>query len=216
MPSYYVPAQDELPSSSTERVVLPGGEDYVLEVLEITETTKNDFNGKPADVFTVKFGVQKFADGAPLEDTEGNKVTTTPWVWKDIDPSRMGFKTDGTPSLARQFFCAVNGIADATQRVPEGDTEDLIGRTLIGTLTVYKKKDGNFGNKVTVFKTPSRRRRAAAQAPVEPEQDDEIDPSYLKAVASLVNDEDDPSEEVQAEVERKLKGGKKSKDGMPF
>lgn len=229
MPSYYVPAQDEL-SSSVERVVLPGNEDYVLKVLDITENTKNDFNGKPVDVFTVKFAAESFADGAALEDNTGAPVESSPWLWKDIDPLRMGFKTDGTASLARQFFCAINGIADLTQRVPEGDTQDLIGRTVIGTLVVYKKKDGSFGNKITGFKTPSRRRGtraaapdegAAAAAPVRrgqsaPSEEFEVDEEYLRAVASLVNDSDDPSDEEVDQIKADIGAARRPLDDLPF
>jgi hypothetical protein len=194
VPRYSVPSKDELPAQQ-ERSVLPGGEDYILKVLEIREENKKDYNGNMADVFTIKFGVVSFADGEPLEDTSGIPVTSEPWVWKDVDPTKMGFKMDGTASLGRQFFCAIHGISDLTQRVPDGDTDDLINKTVVATLGVVTGRDGSPRNRIMAFKTPSRRRgagaRGAAQTAPAPATSkpslDDIDPAFKNALGDLLD-----------------------------
>jgi hypothetical protein len=179
MGEYSVPSPDELPSNSEfKRTILPGNEDYVVRVLELDAKTKPDFDGIPREVFVAKMAVVSFADGAPLEDIDGNKVPEADeiWLWKDLDLSRMGFRKDGTASISRQFFLAINGISDMNERIPKGETSELIGKTVIATLIVAKGRDGNNKNNITGFKTPGRRRRSQPA----------IDPAYAEALGDLV------------------------------
>lgn len=213
---YSVPSQAELPKS--QRAVFPGGEDYLLTVLEITPALKNDFNGKQQDVLVFKFSIDSFADGAPLEDVEGN--TTDPdgnplinkWIWKDIDPKRMGFMQNGTASISRQCLLSLNGISDVTERIPDGDTDELVGRQVVGTLVVKPRKDGGKGNNITAFKPVKRRRggRGAEQtqpavepAPAPPAVQRGQSPeeaAFAAAVENVMDSDGEPSAEDLAAV----------------
>ena len=102
----------------------------------------------------------------------------------------MGFKQDGTASIARQFFLAANGIADLNAKVPSGDTEELVGREVRLSLIVYLgKNDGKQKNRVVAIK-PLGGRRGGGSAEISQSPTNTapaIDPAYAAAVASLVN-----------------------------
>jgi hypothetical protein len=188
MANYSVPGADEF-SGVEDRKALPGNEDYRAKILEVKQQAKPNFEGKIIDVFTIKFDILSFADGAPIEDIDGNKVESR-WIWKDVDPSRMGFKQDGTASIARQFFLAANGISDLNSKIPSGDTEDLVGREVRLSLIVYLgKNDGKQKNRVVTIK-PLGGRRSSATAEISQSPTNtapSVDPAYAAAVASLVN-----------------------------
>jgi hypothetical protein len=200
-----------------DRYPLPGNEDYKARILEIVEASKPDFNGKVVDVFTAKFDILSFKDGGALEDINGDAVDSR-WIWKDIDPARMGFKQDGTASLARQFFLAANGIDDLNEKIPAGNTEDLIGKDVILSLVVYTgKQDGKRKNRIVTIKPIVTRRRTTAKPVVDaaPVVTDE----YAAAVASLVEGTDLPSAEAIAATKATLKRGQapaKGVDDLPF
>ena len=207
MANYSVPGSDEF-SGTEDRKALPGNEDYLGKVIEIKQQAKPNFEGKIIDVFTIKFDITAFADGAPLEDIDGNKVDSR-WIWKDVDPTRMGFKQDGTASIARQFFLAANGISDLNSKIPSGDTEDLIGKDVRLSLIVYLgKNDGKQKNRVIAIKPVGGRRGAAVvgSAPIEQSSRPSaaVDPAYAAAVASLVNGTDTASAAQVAEVAERL------------
>lgn len=212
MPSYSVPGADDL-TGPVERLPLPGQEDYIAEILTIEETSKPNFDGVVQDFLTVKFDIQSFADGAPLEDIDGNKVDSR-WIWKDLDPTRMGFKQDGTASISRQFFLAANGISDLNAKIPAGDTDDLISRKVILSLIVYNKKmSGAQANRITAIKPISRRRGQAAQADAAPVARAKAAPAvsdeYAAAVAGLVSLSDNPTPESIAQVKAALADAEK-------
>ena len=200
MPSYFVPSKDESTGSGEVRTPLVGNEDYRLKVLSIDTVMRTDMGGKPVEKFTVKFAAVSFADGAPIEDINGNSVDGERWLWRDIDYQKMGFRTDGTASLARQFFLACAGIRDLTQRLPEGNTEDLIGKEIIGTVQVYTgKRDGLPRNSINAFKPIVRRRGEEVVTPVNPQpalplpvEPDYVSDEYVAAVAALVEGTDTP------------------------
>jgi hypothetical protein len=206
MANYSVPGSDEF-SGVEDRKALPGNEDYRGKVIEIKQQAKPNFEGKIIDVFTIKFDIVSFADGAPLEDIDGNKVESR-WVWKDVDPTRMGFKQDGTASIARQFFLAANGIADLNAKVPSGDTEDLIGREVRLSLIVYLgKNDGKQKNRVIAIKPLTGRRSGAGSAEIQQSPTNTspaVDPAYAAAVASLVNGTDTATSAQVAEISERL------------
>lgn len=219
MTVYSVPAQDEL-ESSIVRDPLPGGEDYKAIVLEANEATKPNFDGVMADVLTVKFDIVSFADGAPLEDTKGVAIEGGRWVWKDIDPKRMGFQQNGTASMARQFFAAVSGQADLTARIEGVDSSTLPGREVILSLVVKPKKDGTLKNNIIAIKPLGRRRgQAANAAPVQHVAAAEVSPEYAAAVASLVTGEDNPSAETVGQFKGTIEKGTRTpqvSDDLPF
>lgn len=215
MPQYTVPGADEM-TGPVDRYPLPGNEDYRAKILDITENQKPDFNGKIQDVFTVKFDIQSFKDGGALEDINGEPVDSR-WIWKDVDPKRLGFKQDGTASIARQFFLSANGIDDLNEKIPSGDTDDLIDREVILSLIVYTgKQDGKRKNRLVAIKPVVTRRtrvRSAdmAPAPAVTESSDE----YAAAVAALASDEDEPTPAEIAKTKARLaKAGKD--DNLPF
>jgi len=195
MTHYTVPSKDEVSSGGgIDRVALPGMEDYLCTVLAADPVRKNDFNGVERDFTRIELAVNTFADGGVLEDVNGNPVDDRK-IWRDIDTSRLGFRKDGTASLSRQFLVYINGISDITERVPDGDTSDLIGKTIIASLIVYTGvTDGKLRNKIVGFKPTvrTRRRPVIGEGPP-PAKTDEHDDEYARAVASLVNDTDDPT-----------------------
>jgi hypothetical protein len=196
MRSYSVPSKDEVDEQKTTRVVLPGNEQYIAEIIEVEEIRKADYDGNMRDFLKVKFNVLTFRDGTPLEDINGDTITDGRWLWRDIDFGRVTFMRDGTPSLARQFFLSVMGIADMNAKVPNVTDEDMLGAKVILTVVVYQKRDGNQGNKITAISPVSRRGRAAQQAQPASEPKNEEPPAmseeFQAAVADLVNlgDED--------------------------
>lgn len=207
MPHYSVPSKEEVSSSSSgDKRPLPGNEDYLCKILAADSVRKNDYNGVERDFIRVELGVESFADGGALEDIDGITVTDRK-VWRDIDTSRLGFRKDGTASLSRQFLVYANGLTDITERVPDGDTIDLIGKQIIASMIVTTGTDGKQRNKIVSFKPVARRRRSAP-APVVEKYDDPSDDQYAKAVAALVNDTDDPSDEEVQEVQTKLSDAK--------
>lgn len=204
MPSYRVPSPDELPKGS--RVIFPGGEDYLLKIEEITPTLKTDLNepnGPKRTFYTVKLSIESFADGNDLEDVEGKTTDEEgrplkgKWLWKDVDPERMGFTQAGVASIARQFFLSANGIADMNERIPAGDTQDLIGRYVVGSLIVKKIKDNTLRNNIVSFKPIGRRRGGRAAQPVEDAppatshrpQSSPADEAFLAAVENVTRGE---------------------------
>jgi hypothetical protein len=196
-------------SSGTDKIPLPGNEDYICTVLAADNVRKNDYNGVERDFIRVELSVDSFADGGALEDIDSNTVTDRK-VWRDIDTSRLGFRKDGTASLSRQFLVFVNGLSDITERVPDGDTKDLIGKKVIASLIVYTGvSDGKQRNKIVGFKPTVRQRRKPASIPANEEDvktpDKVSDDVYAKAVASLVNDTDDPSDEEISQTMAALK-----------
>lgn len=207
MPSYRVPAPDELPKGS--RVIFPGGEDYLLKIEDITTTLKvdlNDPNGPKRTFYTVKFSVESFADGSDLEDVNGKTTDEAgqplkgKWLWKDVDPERMGFTQAGVASIARQFFLAANGISDMNERIPSGETQDLIGRYVVGSLIVKKIKDNSLRNNIVSFKAVGRRRNRAQiieePAPAEPRRTkpNPADEAFLAAVQNVTQGEPTPED----------------------
>jgi hypothetical protein len=179
---YHVPDQDDLVSAV--RVPLVGGEDYRVKLLSLEPKLKTTiYNPKEQTWWVLKMEAISFADGAPLEDTDGNPVEPGRWLWLDLDPNRLGFQQNGTASKTRQFLLAANGISDMTSSLPAGDTEDLIGREFIVHVEVNK----NLKNKVTAFKALGKRRRGATM--VEPGPEVIIDPAYAAAVERLMNGE---------------------------
>lgn len=194
MSVYDVPAQDEL-DAQVDRLPLPGGEDYIAEIIEVAEVSKPNFDGVITDQLTVKFNIESFADGAPLEDIKQVPVEGGRWAWKDFDPKRMGFQQNGTPSLTRQFFAAASGISDVSARIEGVDTVTLVGNRVVLALVVKPNKAGVLKNNITAIKTLKKRRGAApsprvAQATVSPE--------YARAVAELVNGGDASDDETEA------------------
>lgn len=178
-------------------------EDYRARILTIEEVTKPNYDGKIQDFLTVKFSIESFKDGGALEDTAGAPVDPGRWIWKDIDVKRMGFKQDGTASISRQFFLAANGIADLNERIPDGDTADLIDREVILSLIVYNKKTtGALANRINAIKPITKRRGQATAKATVPVVSDE----YAAAVTRLVNGEDDPSESDVAATKNALSG----------
>lgn len=225
MPTYAPLTNDP---GGEDRVPLVGEEDYRATILEVTAGKKKDFtSGELKDVWTIKFNITSFADGAPAEDINGNQVESR-WIWKDCNPNARGFTAAGEPSVLRQFLLAANGISDIAAELPGGDTDALIGREVVLTLrTAPGMKDGKYRNYVKGIKAISRRRTgkavgqtdsavqngavghpATAPQPTAGRQAMDngltIDDAYLKAVASLVSDSDDPEPSEIAAVSRKL------------
>jgi hypothetical protein len=102
----------------------------------------------------------------------------------------MGFKQDGTASIARQFFLAANGISDLNSKIPSGDTEELVGREVRLSLIVYLgKNDGKQKNRVVTIKPLAGRRSVGSAEISQPATNTapSVDPAYAAAVASLVN-----------------------------
>lgn len=213
----YEPLTNE---SGEDRVPLVGEEDYLATILEVKENQRKDFTtGLPKLVWTIKLDIKSFADGAPAEDINGNTVTSR-WIWKDVNPAARGYTAAGDPSGLRQFLLAAHGIADITAELPGGNTDDLVGRDIVLTIrTAPGQKDGKLRNYVRTMKPVSRRRGAAvgkveAQAPSATGRQapdngatartNEVDESYLKAVASLVSGTDEPSASEVAEVARQI------------
>ena len=164
MAQYSVPSKDDM-VTGPERKPLLGGEDYILRILEINgPLTKPGWGGKSTTVVTPKFEVVSFADGQPPIDIDEEELPADQprWLWKDIELGRYGFTTAGIPSLARQFFLAANGIVDINSSIPDGDTDELVGKTVIATVSVYVGRDGKQKNKIISFKPIGGRRRAKA------------------------------------------------------
>ena len=213
MSSYSVPSKDEL-GSGEFRNPLPGNEDYILSIKDIESIKKPDYNGNVRDFLKVTFSVVSFADGGALEDIDGNS-TADRVLWRDIDLTKLGFMKSGTASMSRQFLIYANGITDIMEKIPTGDTEDLIGRTIIASLIVYTGNDGKQRNKIVAMKPNVQKRRRPSLgegSPVvsskrdttiveEPVTNDE----YAKAVASLVNDTDEPTDEEIEQTKAALK-----------
>ena len=194
MPEYTVPSPDELGGELIDRKPLPGNEDYRARVVEIKEAVKPNFEGKPINVFTIKFDILSFADGEPTTDIDGNPVESR-WAWKDVDPTRMGFKKDGTASIARQFFLAANGISDLQARVPNGNTDELIGKEIVASLIVYVGKDGKQRNRIVSIKALGGRRRPTtgtaeiSQAPTNTAPAVDANSEYMKKVNEIFADD---------------------------
>jgi len=201
MPYYSVPAQDDLVSAGSDRRPLPGNEDYKARVLEIGLSQKKDYNGVDAEFYTVKFGITSFADGAALEDVDGNPVDGERWIWRDIDSRRRGFMQSGVASMFRQFFLSANGISDMTDRIPSGDTDDLIGREVVLSLTVYPGRDGRQRNKIVAIKPITRRRGTFPPPPPAPPAEPpaiepaEVSDEFAATLASLIEGTDAPTAE---------------------
>lgn len=218
MPSYT--ALTNSTSTDTTRRPLVGEEDYKATILEVTEAQKKDFTtGEMKTVWTVKFDVTSFADGAALEDIDGNPVDGTRWLWKDMNPMANGFTAAGEPSAKRAFLLAANGINDMNAQIPGGDTDDLIGREIVLTLRVGTGKDGKQRNYIKGMKAVSRRRVGRAPATASEDADRQAventhnnagshhspkDDPYLTAVASLVTGSDDPTDEEVASIAAKV------------
>lgn len=180
MPEYEVPSKEDSASGGEFKEPLPGQEDYLARIAEIKEVTRPNFNGVATDFLTVRFEIDTFADGVPLEDIKGVVVEPGRYAWKDVDPKKLGFMTNGTPSISRQFFAAANGISDVEAHIPPFKTEDFINRQVILSLSVYTSpKDGKQRNKITAVKALGRRGRAAATAAPA------IDPAFAAAAADL-------------------------------
>lgn len=178
MPEYEVPSREDVQTSGDWKEPLPGQEDYLARIAEITPTTRPNFSGVATDFLTVRFEIDSFADGAPLEDLKGLPVEPPRWIWKDVDPKKLGFMTNGTPSISRQFFAAANGINDPEAHIPPFNTDDFLERKVVLSLSVYTSvKDGKQRNKVTAIKTIGRRGRSTT-APA-------VDPEYAAAVQDL-------------------------------
>jgi hypothetical protein len=195
MPEYTVPSPEELGGGElADRKPLPGNEDYRARIIEIKEAVKPNFEGKPINVFTIKFDILSYADNEPLTDIDGTPVESR-WSWKDVDPTRMGFKKDGTASIARQFFLAANGISDLQSRVPNSNTDDLIGKEVNVSLIVYVGKDGKQRNRIVTIKALGSRRRPVGvlpttQEPVRVEtQQVDANSEYMKKVNEIFADD---------------------------
>lgn len=215
MAHYTVPSKEEVSSSggSYDRIALPGNEDYLCTVKAVEPVRRKDYNGVERDFLRVEFSVDSFSDGGTLEDVNGNPVDDRK-IWRDIDTTRLGFRKDGTASLSRQFLVFINGISDITARIPDGDTDDFIGKQIIASLIVYTgPTDGKQRNKIVGFKPTGRRRGGSGKTNtmtmdahiVSSEDKKPVDDEYAKAVAALVNDTDDPSPDEVAQVKAELK-----------
>jgi hypothetical protein len=103
----------------------------------------------------------------------------------------MGFKKDGTASIARQFFLAANGISDLQSRVPNSNTDDLIGKEVNVSLIVYVGKDGKQRNRIVTIKALGSRRRPVVSSPATQEpvrvETQQVDPNseYMQKVNDL-------------------------------
>lgn len=199
-----LPSKDEMSAGTTfTRVALPGNEDYRAKILSIDEQMKTSFEGQPMLVYTAKLHVLSFADGAPLEDVNGNPVEDDRYVWRDLNPHARGFTQSGIASFYRQFICAASGISDYSQKLPGGNTDDFIDREIVVSLQVYTGNDGQMRNKVTGFK-PINRRRGQSVPSSHERPEPAVSDEYAKAVAALVEGVDEPSEQMVADTKRRL------------
>lgn len=173
--------------SSGPRTPLIGGEQYIAEVIEVEEITRPNFDGKMQDFLKVKFNVESFRDGGALEDINGDPVEGGRWVWKDVDFERVGFKQDGTPSIARQFFMSVMGIADMTAKVPAVTMDDMMNKKVVLTLIVYQKKNGDQANRITVISPLSQRGRRKAQQETPAQEPAALPEEMQAAIDGLAN-----------------------------
>lgn len=231
-----MPVYNELTNqtdSSSTRRPLPGDEDYRAKILEVTEELRPDFTTKePKLTWSIKFDITSFADGAPLEDIDGNAVDGSRWAWKNVNPLANGFTAAGEPSAKRQFLLAAHGLIDPTSVIPAGDTDELIGREVVLTLRCKPAANGQLKNYITAMKpltrrrsgrtdgTPtqagnptavsdvsdSNRREVGGHSATRTSEPANIDPAYLKAVASLVNDTDEPTELELSDVATRVSG----------
>jgi len=189
VPEYSVPEPSE---SGPERRPLVGGEDYKVRLLSLEVKLKaSAFDPVAKNWWVLKMAAISFADGAPLEDIDGNPVTDERWLWCDVEPTRLGFQQNGTASKTRQFLLAANGISDMAATLPGGNTDDLINREFVVTVAVTPKQK----NKVTAFKSLSRRRGQAQVATDTPSGNDE----YTARVARLMNGEADEADKKSVE-----------------
>ena len=182
-----MPSKEEVEEQQVTRVPLPGNEQYIAKIIEVEEVTKADYDGNMRDFLKVKFDIQRFRDGTDLEDINGDPVQGGRWIWRDIDFERVTFMRDGTPSLARQFFLSVKGIADMNAKVPNVTEEDMLGTDVVLTIVVYQRRDGQQGNKISAISPLSRRGRAAvAEQPAAADEPPAMSEEFSAAVADLV------------------------------
>lgn len=153
-------------------------DDYILEVASVTiQKDKVDIFDKPAegqpqrtyDGLEVRFRPISFANGDELVDEDGNDIpeNRNPLFFDWFDPERVGLKPQ--PAKARKFFAFSTGV-ELEDRIDIEDFQDLVGKRLIGVVTVKTSAAGVRRNKITDYR-PIRRRRgkAAAESKVTPE-----------------------------------------------
>lgn len=107
--------------------------------------------GKPAtlygpaqDQYKVTLDIKSFADGSPLEDTDGNPVESFQIrTW--INHNKIGMVPQ--PSKARKFFAACLGQPIANAIEIANFPDDLIGKQLyVSTINNKSAKGGTFTN----------------------------------------------------------------------
>ena len=119
--------------------------------------------GDPRDQYLFKVRLESFADGSPLEDTDGKEVKSEFVLNAFIDHNRLGMIPQ--PSKARKFFAAL-------LRQPVGDSieienfpDDLVGKQLlVATMNKPGKEGGEFTRPADYRAIKIERKRKAAEA----------------------------------------------------
>lgn len=138
-------------------------DEYLATVMsyEFQPQKPNPF-GDPRDQYLFKVRLDTFADGSPLEDTDGKKMNGDFVLNSFIDHNRLGMIPQ--PSKARKFFAAI-------LRQPVGDSieienfpEDLIGKTLlVATMNKPGKEGGEFTRPADYRAIKIERKRRSAE-----------------------------------------------------
>lgn len=159
-------------------------DEYLATVLsyEFQPQKPNPF-GDPRDQYLFKVRLDSFADGSPLEDTDGKPVTSEFVLNSFIDHNRLGMIPQ--PSKARKFFAAI-------LRQPVGDSieienfpDDLVGKQLlVATMNKPGKEGGEFTRPADYRAVKIERKRRSAAAEETEEKTDgasfEIDDDEIK------------------------------------
>lgn len=157
-------------ASSGDFKLLPEDE-YLGEVTDFEfipkENQQPTMYGPPQDQYKVTIVAKSFADGSPLEDTDGNAIEGGTFPIKTfINHNRMGIGNAG-PSKARKFFAALlqQPINDRIE-IEDPFPQVLVGKSLY--FSTMNKKDTNGGEWTRVqdfrpLKINRQRRSAASQ-----------------------------------------------------
>lgn len=135
---------------------LAAGGDYVNlpddeYLATVTSMEFESAEGKPAtqygpaqDQYKVTLAVNSFADGSPLEDTDGNPVEDfSIRMW--INHNKIGMVPQ--PSKARKFFAACLGQPIANAIEIANFPDDLLGKQIyVSTINNKSAKGGVFTN----------------------------------------------------------------------
>ena len=165
-----IPSETEYQESKGEGFSLFPADDYILQVLSVTEQpNKVDIFDKPAEgqpqrTYTgleVRFTIVSFANGDELVDEDGAEIheARTPLFFDWFDPQRVGLKPQ--PAKARKFFAFSMG-KELEDRI-DLEWPELIGKRLIGGVIIKPNAKGERRNKITDYR-PIRTRRGRPAA----------------------------------------------------